>query len=122
MSPARGATDDGNLRGIVVITRLDGGKSADRDHVALLTNGRVLATADGGVRARIDVKIPGTHMPRGTFHAVAFCDVPHGPLRIHVRPVSGAERYYSVTIGTGYRIPWSVNWRFRGYEAYWCGD
>jgi hypothetical protein len=119
---AASAGDVGSPRGVVVITKLDCGKSANHDHVALLTDGRVLATADDGVRAKIDVKVPGTHMPRGTCHAVAFCEVPDGPVRIHVRPVKGAERYYSVTVGTGYRIPWSVSWRFRGYEAYWCGD
>lgn len=122
MSPASGTPDDDSPRGVVVITRLDCGSSADHDHVALLSDGGVLAAADGGVRARIDVKIPGTHMPCGTCHAVAFCDVPEGPVRIHVRPSKGAERYYSVTVGAGYRLPWSASWRFRGYEAYWCGD
>lgn len=109
-------------RGLLVITGVDGGGKREHDYVVLYADGLPLSTDDVADHVMVALKIPDTHMPKGACRAVAFRDVPEGSTRIHVRPARGAERYYSVTIGTGYRIPWHVSWRFRGCEAYWCGD
>lgn len=109
-------------RRVLVFTGSVAPGSENRDCVHLYVDGwRVLGTpAAGGIKAAF--RIPDSQMPVGVpLCGAEFSEVPEGPARIHVQCACGDERYYCVSIGGGYTIPWHASWKYRGWEAYWCG-
>ncbi len=112
----------GRRRNLLVITGRAEATAEHGDRVSLFVDGDWVSGAPiaGGVKSEFGAS--GASLPAGsTYHAAAFRDVTEGPARIHVRPPEGTERFYCITIGEGYCVPWHLSWRYRGWEAYWCG-
>jgi hypothetical protein len=138
--PAGAALTGAFLAGTVLTGAIDGVTTAvPRRSLLVVTGTSVCGVGDGdGVHLRVDggwetgekvagcvkatFRIPNSSMPfADRLYGCEFPDVPEGLVRIQVRCASGGERYYCVMVGSGYSIPWHACWRYRGWEAHWCG-